>query len=171
MENLKTNPVAFTAQNKLLLVVFAILVVIFFLALPQIHIPRFGFWGTTETFNGSEVSIIWLSSFPDGLFIGIPCLAIIFLPILSAITLFMSKKVSLIFAYIATFAHIVLGITFSVMVRRESESSTVNRLLSEGLGVHQEDTLVYGWWLTLIVAIAWCVVFTMLKKKENNCIA
>ena len=66
------------------------------------------------------------------------------LPIVSACIQYTSKKVNPIFAYITVGLYFIFGLFLG------------STFLS----------LAFGWWLTLIVAIAWCVVCTLLKGEK-----
>lgn len=138
------NPTALSSQKKLLLAALGILVIVLYLASPQVKITGFGslFFGS-EPLNGAVLTIISLDKDVTGIsIIAIASLATIVLPIISAISLCASKRGSLFFPYATIIALIALGITFV-----------------------KEDTIAYGWWLTTIAAIAWCVAFTILKRK------
>ncbi len=71
-------------------------------------------------------------------------LAIVVLPIVSACMIYSKKAVIPLFAYITTGVFLLFGILLG---------STFL-------------TLAIGWWLTLIVAIAWCIVSALLKGEE-----
>ena len=71
-------------------------------------------------------------------------LAIVILPIVSACMINSKKVVTPLFAYITTGVFLLFGILLGTTFL----------------------SLAFGWWLTLIVAIAWCVACALLKGEE-----
>lgn len=74
----------------------------------------------------------------------ITSLVMVVLPIVSACLLYTNKSVNPIFAYITTGVYFLFGLILG------------STYLSPA----------FGWWLTLIVAIAWCVICTLLKGEK-----
>ena len=81
---------------------------------------------------------------PDSSLLLIMSLAIVILPIVSACMINAKKVVTPLFAYITTGVFLLFGILLGTTFL----------------------SLAFGWWLTLIVAIAWCVVCALLKGEE-----
>lgn len=100
-------------------------------------LPQFSLWGI------AGASGIQCFTGESSLLL-ITSLVMLVLPIVSACIQYTSKKVNPIFAYITTGVYFLFGLILG------------STFLS----------LAFGWWLTLIVAIAWCVVCTLLKGEK-----